>query len=159
MDTQLILPISITMGVITYAFIMNRYAMPKLKQLNLNEALIILTVPHAFRYMGLAFLVEGTTAGAMDTRFAHPAAYGDLLTAVLALIAVVALASNWKSAKTLTWIFNSVGSVDMIGALTIGLSVNRAEDFGATLFIPMVIVPFFLVTHVLIFKLLLNKVK
>jgi len=159
MNTQLIIPVSIIMGTIVVAFILNRYAMPKLNQLNLNEALVILTLPHAFRYIGLAFLVEGTTAVALDTRFAHPAAYGDFLAAILAFIAIVALSSNWRSSKILIWIFSIVGSVDFIYAIISGLSLNRAETFGATIFIPMAIVPGLLVAQFLIFKLLLTETK
>ncbi len=158
MDTQLIIPISITMGVIMYAFTMNRYAMPKLNQLPLKEVLIILILPHAIRYIGLSFLVQGTTAVAMDPRFANTAAYGDLLAAVLALVAVMALASNWRSAKALAWIFNIVGSADFLGVLAIATCVNKPGDWGATIYLPMAIVPFLMVTHILVFKFLLKRV-
>ena len=62
-----------------------------------------LIFPHCFRYIGLVFLVSGVVASDMPQAFAVPAAYGDLLTTVLALIAVIALRAGWAIALLLVW--------------------------------------------------------
>jgi hypothetical protein len=41
----------------------------------------------------------------------QPAAYGDLLAAVLAVIAIPAVASNAAIGKPLVWVFNLEGSI------------------------------------------------
>ena len=51
-----------------------------------HQALFWLTLPHAFRHVGMVFLVPGVVARPLPEAFAIPAAYGDLLTGVLALI-------------------------------------------------------------------------
>ena len=93
----------------------------------------------------------------MDPGFSFPAAYGDLLAAVLAIIALLAVRLKMKSANLLIWIFNIVGAVDLINALYQGMQRIPAGHLGSTHFIPTVIVPALLVTHYMIFKLLTRK--
>lgn len=113
---------------------------------------------HSFRHIGLAFLVVGVTAQPLDSRFAEPAAYGDLLAAVLALVALWAVRSNWSVALSLVWLFNIVGALDLLNAVYQGLRFVPNGHLGATHFIPLLIVPALLVTHYLVFGLLLRGV-
>ena len=89
----------------------------------------------------------------MPTAFAGPAAYGDLATGVIALVAVFALGFRWSIALALVWLFNVVGTVDLLNALR---HVNVAPGFGAAWYIPTMLVPLLLVTHFLIFRRLLR---
>jgi hypothetical protein len=50
---------------------------------------------HSFRFVGLAFLVKGVVSPELPAAFAVPAAYGDLIAAVLALLALAALRSGF----------------------------------------------------------------
>ena len=86
--------------------------------------------------------------------FANPAAYGDLLTGVLALVALIALRASWAGAVVLVWLFNTVGTVDLVNALR---HVDVAPDFGAAWYIPTLLVPLLLVTHFMIFARLLRR--
>ena len=70
-----------------------------------HEALFWLTLPHAFRHVGMVFLVPGVVAQPLPESFANPAAYGDLLTGVLALVALMALRTSWGGAVVLVWLF------------------------------------------------------
>ena len=63
-----------------------------------NETLSWLVSPHMFRHIGMVFLVPGVVAQPRPAAFASPAAYGDLLAGVLALMAFVALRVNWSGA-------------------------------------------------------------
>jgi hypothetical protein len=107
----------------------------------------------------LVFLIPGVTAEVLDPRFSIGAAYGDLLAALLALISIIALKYSWQFAIVLVWIFNVVGTLDLLIAVFQGLNYVPASSFGAALFIPMVIVPALLVSHYMIFLLLLKKEK
>ena len=153
MPEDLFLPLSITIGFISYGLIANWYVMPALSSLPRAKALKPLLFLHTFRYIGLAFLVPGVPAQTLDPRFANPAAYGDLLAAVLALIALLALRFSWVIAIPLVWVFNIEGFLDLINALFQGLRFDA--QLGAAYFIPVVMVPALLVTHLMIFKLLL----
>ena len=149
--------LSLGMGTLTYGLIAGWYVMPALTKRSREDALIPLLIPHAFRYIGLAFLVPGVVSANVDPAFATPAAYGDLAASVLALVAMIALRFRWALAIPLVWIFNLEGSLDMVVALSQGLRLVDAGQLGGALFIPLTIVPLLLVTHVMIFRLLLRK--
>ncbi len=96
------------------------------------------------------------TATALDSRFANPAAYGDLLAAVLAFLSILALRRQWAVAIPLVWIFNIAGFVDLLNALWQGFRHISGGQFGTMYFIPAVVVPALLVTHYMVFRLLLR---
>ena len=155
---DLTLPLSIVLAVVSYSLIAKWYVMPWLAPLSRKEALTPLLLLHSFRYIGMAFLIHGVTSAPLDPRFANPAAWGDLLAAVLAFIALLALRLEWSVAVPLVWIFNIEGTLDLLNALFKGMRYTpELGDFGATYFIPAVIVPALLVTHFIVFKLLLSQ--
>ncbi len=111
---------------------------------------------HSFRFMGLAFLVPGVVSPNLPGDFARPAAYGDLIAAVLALVALAGLPS--RLGIGLVWLFNLWGSADLLYAFyqgMIGVRINPAQ-LGAAFFIPTAVVPLLLITHGLVFRLLLR---
>ena len=159
MKVELMLPLSIAMGLVSYSLIAKWYLMPWLASISRREALTRLVLFHSFRYLGLAFLIPGVTAEHLDPRFADPAAYGDLLAAVLALLAIIALRLEWSAGVPLVWFFNLVGFLDLLSALLQGVRFVPNGHFGSTYFIPAVVVPALLVTHVAIFVLLVRRRK
>jgi hypothetical protein len=102
------------------------------------------------------FLTSGATYPGIPPQFTHPAAYGDLVTAVLAVIAIPAVATRARSAKLLVWLFNVVGSLDLINAITLATVYDAAPFMGAAYWIPAFWVPALLVTHYLTFLVLLR---
>ena len=157
MPIDLILPLSIAMALLAYGLIARWYLMPVLTAMPRTDALVPLLLFHCFRYVGLAFLIPGVTAEPLDPRFANPAAYGDLLAALLAFLAILALRQRWSLAIPLVWIFNIEGTVDLLIAVVQGLRFTEDGTLGATYFIPAVIVPALLVSHVMIFMLLMRS--
>ena len=155
---MLIIVVSLALGALLWGLIARWYVMPALATRPRAEALIPLLVPHALRYVGLGFLVVGVVASDVDPTFALPAAYGDLLASVLALLAIVALRLRWAFAIPLVWVFNVVGSADLLYAVSHAITHLRAGQLGGMYFVPTLIVPILLVTHVMIFQLLLRKV-
>lgn len=90
-------------------------------------------------------------------QFAYPAAFGDLLASVLALIAIPAVATRARGAKTLVWLFNIEGSVDLIAAIVLATAYEAAPFMGPAYWIPAFWVPALLVTHYITFVLLLKR--
>jgi hypothetical protein len=156
MEPNPILPLSIVLSLVSFSLIGKWYVMPWLISMPRADALTPLLLLHSFRHIGMAFLLPGVTAVALDSRFANLAAYGDLLAAMLAFIAILALRQQRAIAIPLVWIFNIVGTVDLINALWQGFRHISGEQFGAMYFIPAVVVPALLVTHYMIFRLLLR---
>jgi hypothetical protein len=135
------------------------YILPRLRVMNREEALLPLVAPHMFRFVGLSFLVPGVVSTSLSTDFARPAAYGDLAAALLAVIAVLALSARASWALPIVWIFNLWGTIDLLYAIyqgQIGVRIDPGS-LGAAFYIPTVVVPPLLVTHGLIFWLLLRR--
>jgi len=105
------------LSLFVYALIARWYVSPWLADKPLNTALILLILPHAFRHVGLTFLVPGVAGGVLPEGFAAAAAYGDFISGLLAILAVIALKGRWSLAIPLVWIFNIIGTVDLLNAL------------------------------------------
>ena len=154
MDIQAIFGLQFLLSLLAWSVLARFLLSPWLAKLPRHEALLWLSLPHAFRHVGMVFLVPGVVYQPLPTEFANPAAYGDLVTGVLALVAIIALRSRWSVAIALVWLFNIVGTVDLANALR---HVDVAPNFGAAWYIPTMLVPLLLVTHFLIFKRLLAQ--
>ena len=103
----------------------------------------------------MVFLVPGVVAGPLPKTFAAPAAFGDLLTGVLALLALIALRNSWSMAWVAVWLFSIVGTIDLVNALRQGDA--WMTNFGATWYIPTMLVPLLLVTQTMIFFQLFRR--
>jgi hypothetical protein len=150
--------ISIAFGFVAWAIVTRQYIWPALRLRQRADALRPILLLHSFRFVGLAFLVPGVVSPDLPTAFARPAGYGDLATATLALLAMAALPS--RLGMILVWAFNLVGAADLLNAFYLGnrTGVGLAPGLqGAAYFIPTVLVPLLLITHGLVFRLLLQR--
>ena len=157
MSTFQIFGLQFLLSLIVYALIARWYLAPRLATLPLASALMPLLLLHASRHLGMVFLVPTVVGPSLPPAFAIPAAYGDLLAALLALLAIATLRAGWRSALALTWLFNVVGSLDLLNALYRG---NQLEvQLGAAYYIPTFVVPALLVTHAMIFIMLVRRAR
>ena len=158
MQPQAIFGISVLLGFVAWGMIGARYIWPALRGRPRAEALRPVLLLHAFRYVGLAFLVPGVVSPDLPDAFARPAAYGDLVTSLLALLAIATLKS--PLGNVIVWVFNIVGTVDLLNAFyqgnRLGIGITPGLQ-GAAYFIPTVLVPLLLVTHALVFRILLGS--
>lgn len=156
MPPQALFGISIALSFVVWGIVAARYVWPELRNQPRVHALRPLLILHSFRFIGLAFLVPGVVAPELSAAFARPAAYGDLIAAILALLALAALQSKWG--MLLVWVFNLWGSADLLYAFYQANSVGLVPgQLGAAYFIPTVVVPLLLITHGLVFRLLLQS--
>ncbi len=133
------------------------YFVPELRVKGREDAL--LPVPHLFRFVGLSFLVPGVVSSSLAPAFAAPAAYGDLIATILAILVIFALVAHASRVTSIIWLFNFWGAGDLLYAFYAGF-LNFGGDpgvLGATFFIPTLFVPPLLVTHGMIFWLLLRR--
>ena len=147
--------VSIAFSLIAWGVVAARYIWPELRLRERTEALQPLLILHSFRFIGLAFLVPGVVSPDLPAAFAHPAAYGDIIAAILALVSLLLLPS--AAGVAAAWIFNLWGSVDILNAF---YQANHAGllagQLGAAFFLPTVIVPLLMITHGLAFRILLQ---
>ena len=150
--------LSVLMSFIACGLVTKLYVWPRVRAMRTEEALIPLVIPHTFRFVGLSFLVPGVVSPSLSSAFALPAAYGDLIAAVLAIISICGLTARASWAVPTAWMFNAWGTVDLLFAVyqgQIGVGIDPGS-LGAAFFIPTVVVPALLVLHGLIFGLLLR---
>ncbi len=157
MDTQAIFGLQFFLSLVVWGVIAKWLLAPWLEKMSSNEALSWLTLPHTFRHIGMVFLVPGVVWQTLPVEFANPAAYGDLAAGLLALLAFIALRTSWAGALALVWLFNIVGTVDLLYAVTVGTLHGAGSRMGATWYIPTFLVPLLLVTHFMIFARLLRR--
>ena len=97
MPAQASFGISVAFGFIAWGIVAAQYFWPLLRaQARVDALRRPLLLLHSFRFIGLAFLVKGVVAPELPAAFAVPAAYGDLIAAVLALLALAALHSGLR---------------------------------------------------------------
>ena len=158
MLSQLSFFASIVFSFIGWGIVTARYIWPALRVPPRAEALRPLLVLHSFRFIGLAFLVPGVVSVDLPPAFSHAAASGDIIAATLALLALLSLSRG--AGVVIAWIFNLWGSADLLNAF---YQANAAGllpgQLGATFFIPTLIVPLLLITHGLVFRILLQQRK
>jgi hypothetical protein len=132
------------------------YLLPRLNQTRPHAVLLPVLLLHSFRHLGLMFLAPGATDPGIPPQFAYPAAYGDLLAAILALLSIPAVAIGHWSARPLVWAFNVEGSLDLLVAIILATVYGASAYMGAAYWIPAFWVPALLVTHYITFLILLK---
>ena len=143
-----ILTVNLVFSTLVFWVAARLYVLPRLSPAALRPILLL----HSFRHLGLMFLMPGATWPGIPPQFAYPAALGDLLTAILAMTALLAGAP-----RPLVWIFNVVGSVDLVAAIILATAYNAPDFMGLAYWIPAFWVPALLVTHYLTFVVLTER--
>ena len=136
------------------------YVWPALRTWPRHEALRRLAAFHAFRFLGMNFLVTGFVSPDVNPVFAGAVGWGDLTAATLALLSMAALSWRWPIAIPLVWLFNVWGTLDLLNAYYMGATENADPGlFGAGIYIPALYVPLLLVSHVMVFMILMRAKK
>jgi hypothetical protein len=158
MPPQIIFPLQLVLGYVACLLCFSVYVFPKLKLMDQVDAQRAIATLHSFRFFGLVFILPGVVGPNLPAGFATFAAYGDLATGVLAMLALFTV-----RIRPLFWLFvvafNLVGVSDVIvdyyHAIQAGLPA-LAGQLGATYVIPIIYVPMLMITHVVAFYLLLR---
>jgi len=147
--------LSIAFSFIAWGIVAARYIWPELRLRTRAEALRPLLILHSFRFIGLAMLVPGVVSPDLPPAFAHAAAYGDIIAAILALLSLLLLPS--VAGVAAAWIFSVFGTADLLNAFYQAAHAGLlAGQLGAAFFLPTLGVPLYLITHGLGFRILLQ---
>src|SRR5579863_720106 len=97
MPIPLIWGVTVAFGFLAWGVFAAQYVWPVISKRQRADALRPILVLHGFRFIGLAALIPGVVSpGLSGTAFARELAFGDLLAAILALIALAALRTRWS---------------------------------------------------------------
>jgi hypothetical protein len=150
--------IDMALGYLAWAPLLTAYVWPRLKAMEGVAAQRAVATLHSFRFFGLVFLLPGFVGPNLPYAFALPVAYGDLATALLAILALLTVRSRslfWP----LAWAFNLVGLTDLVMATANAVRFDvpsMAGQLGAAYAIPILYVPALFLTHLFALRLLLQ---
>ena len=147
-----ILTLNLVLSTFVFWVAARHYVVPRLSQWDAQAVLLPILLLHSLRHLGLMFLAPGAIYEGMPAQFAYPAAFGDLLTALLAMLAILT-----RFPRPLVWTFNVVGTVDLVAAIALATTYGAPDFMGPAYWIPAFWVPALLVTHYLTFVLLLKN--
>jgi hypothetical protein len=144
--------IQFTFSLAAYALIAWWYGAPRLATLPREAALVPLVWIHTFRIVGGTILAPGAVDAGVPMEFRTMIGYGDMATAVLALVALIALRSRMPAAIALVWLFLAVGLLDTVNAIIQSMRFSVfTYGLGVNWVIVTAYVPALLVSSVLIF--------
>ena len=154
-----VLTVNLVFSTVIFAIAARIYVMPLLRSRGAATVLVPILLLHAFRHLGLMFLAPGATYAGIPSAFTRPAAFGDLTAALLALLALPAVLRGSWMARPLLWVFNVEGTLDLFHAIYLATTLAAFPYMGAAYWIPAFWVPALLVTHYIVFVILLRPWK
>src|SRR6266446_3219025 len=149
-----ILPLNLVANTAIFYIAARLFLLPLLPRLRPQQILLPILLLHSMRHLGMMFLTRGATYPGLSAQFAYPAAFGDLLTAVVALVAIPLVIYSFPIAKPAVWFFNILGTIDLLLAITLATIYAAPVSMGPSYWIPAFWVPLLLVTHYVTFLLL-----
>jgi len=158
MSPEIIFNVHLILGYVAWLLCFRTYLWPRLRSMDHIEAQRAIATLHSFRFFGLVFLMPGVVGPNLPVSFATFAAYWDLATGVLAMLALLTVRM-----RPIFWLFvvafNVVGTIDLVldyyHAIQIGLP-PIAGQMGAAYAIPIIYVPLLMITHVVALYLLVK---
>jgi hypothetical protein len=157
MSPVIIFNLHLVLGYVAWLLCFSAYVWPWFKSMDTVAAQRAIATLHSFRFFGLVFILPGVV-GNLPASFGPFAAYWDLATGLLAMLALLTVRIRplfWTFVVT----FNLVGVIDLVldysHAVQLGVPA-MAGQFGATYAIPVLYVPVLMITHGVAFYLLLR---
>jgi hypothetical protein len=158
MTPETIFRIHLIFGYVAWLLFFGAYVSPRLRSMQRIDAHRAIATLHSFRFFGLVFILPGVVGTGLPASFAQFAAYGDFITGVLAIIALLTV-----RIRPLFWTF--VVAFNVAGVADILIDYYRATveglpyvagQLGAMYWIPILYVPVLMITHGIAFYLLLR---
>src|SRR5262249_37878175 len=151
MSAQLLFSMQFTFSLIIFSMVAKWYITPALNRLPIHSALLPLFLVQALRYLPSTAFAPGQVDAKMPMDAMAAIAYGDLASAILALIAVLFLRYRWVGAIAAAWLVNSVTSLDWLYAAYLAASHQLAMyALGGNWYIINCYVPVIALIHVMI---------
>jgi len=149
-----VLPLNLIANTAIFYVAARLYLLPLISRVRPQQILVPILLLHSTRHLGMMFLTRGATYPGLPQEFAYPAAFGDLVTAIIAFVAIPLVLRNSALAKPAVWLFNIFGTIDLLAAITTATIYNAPVAMGPAYWIPAFWVPLLLVTHYVTFIVL-----
>src|ERR1700686_4401395 len=145
-----IFQIHLVLGYVAWLLCFGVYILPRLRSMDRFEAQRAIASLHSFRFFGLVFILPGVIGPNVPAGFASFAAYADLATGLLAILALLTVRIR-PLFSLFVVTFNLVGGpISSSTTTTASRSALPAlsGQLGATYAIPIIYVPILIITHV-----------
>ena len=149
-----VLPLNLIANTAIFYIAARLYLLPWVSRFRPQQILVPILLLHSTRHLGMMFLTRGATYPGLPQEFAYPAAFGDLVTAIIAFVAIPLMLRGSRLAKPMVWTFNIFGTIDLLAAITTATIYNAPVTMGPAYWIPAFWVPLLLVTHYITFIVL-----
>lgn len=158
MSNLQIFSLQILLSLVVYLLIMKWYVGPRLSNLRLSQALVIMLFIHSFRHIGLTILIPSIVDTDIQNSFIYNYAYGEYFIAAFAVACLIGLTVQFRGSIYLVWIFNIMGTVLVIYAWIQFYIIDITQyKLGTFWFIPTFFMPALLVSHYVIFLMLIKR--
>jgi hypothetical protein len=113
---------------------------------------------HSFRHIGLTILIPSIVDTDIQNSFIYNYAYGEYFIAAFAVACLIGLTVQFRGSIYLVWIFNIMGTVLVIYAWIQFYIIDITQyKLGTFWFIPTFFMPALLVSHYVIFLMLIKR--
>jgi len=116
-----------TLSFIVFLLIVSWYVVPWLGELNRRDALIVLLWVHAFRYVALQIFSAQKFGFAVSDVARDQIAGGDVIGAILAVSAIIALRFGARASAGLAWLFVAETLFDLVNGTIAGIREHLFE--------------------------------
>ena len=149
--------VQFTLSFILASIVGKWYVAPALGRLPVKAALVPLFLVHVLRYLPSTAFAPGQVDADIPAYAMAAISYGDMASAVLALIAALLLRYSTRGAIAVAWLVNTVTSLDWLHASFLAVSNHLATyRMGGNWYIMAYYVPVIGVAHVMIFARLVR---
>ena len=149
-----VLPLNLIANTAIFYLAARLYLLPFVSRFRPQQILVPILLLHSTRHLGMMFLTRGATYPGLPQEFAYPAAFGDLVTAIIAFVAIPLVLRGSRLAKPMVWTFNIFGTLDLLAAITTATIYYAPVAMGPSYWIPAFWVPLLSVTHYVTFIVL-----
>ena len=157
MSPTTLMGVQFTFSLVLAGLVAMWYVLPALNARPAPAALAPLFLIHGLRYLPSSAFAPGQVGPTVPMDAMKVIAYGDLASAVLAIVAALLLYYRWRGAIGVAWVVNIVTSLDWVNASCVAAS-NQLVTYpmGGNWYIINYYVPVIGVVHVMIFARLLR---
>src|SRR5258707_3537326 len=131
-----VLPLNLIANTAIFYVAARLYLLPLASRVRPQQILVPILFLHSTRHLGMMFLTRGATYPGLPQEFAYPAAFGDLITAIIAFVAIPFVLRNSGFAKPIVWTFNIFGTVDLLAAISTATVYNAPIAMGPAYWMP-----------------------
>jgi hypothetical protein len=153
-----VLVIQFTLSLVAFTLLARWHVGPRLSSASRETGLVALLWVQVFRYAPLALYATGQVDSRIPSDVAAAVGFGDLISSVGALVALIAVRHRARSATAFVWVFTVVGIADLIFATLKAVGARMFEYYmGWNWYILNFYVPVLVVSHVMIVQRLLDR--